>query len=311
MKTIKMIIVLTSMMLCVSGSAKQKQWLVVEDPPSPSRDNSYNEFPRLLLMQISKAGLFRCVDRATYRTQTKELALGDGGDAEFSSAGYCISWVIRSRDTARGAIMTISLGYNNIGKNGNNELEQSEDVMVYEWKLNGEDLLTAAARKSARAILFRLMPPQVVEVAKLKSGKTKAVVDCGKDFLSSGDKVKFVRVKTSQRGVRISNQVGTGIVRSTSVDSSALQLLNGAVAENDNIEFVDNDVPSDLSLCPVCDGKKKMRIDVKCDGCNGQGKLWHIRGRRRTLQPCQECHGKGTRSMDKICEECGGSGKLR
>ena len=61
----------------------------------------------------------------------------------------------------------------------------------------------------------------------------------------------------------------------------------------------------------TCDGKKKMRIDVKCDGCNGQGKLWHIRGRRRTLQPCQECHGKGTRSMDKICEECGGSGKLR
>ena len=310
MRALGKAVAITIIMLCMTCfAANQKQWLVVEDPPASSVDDAYSEFPRLLLMQISKAGLFRCVDRATYRTQAKELALGDGGDAEFSSAGYCISWVVRSRATARGNILTVSLGYNDIGKSGNNELLQSEDVMVYEWKLNGEDLLTAAARKSARAILFRLMPPQVIEVVKLKSGKTKVVVDCGKDFLSEGDRIKFVRIKTSPRGVKVSSQVGTGVVRSTRSDVSDIQLQGGVAVENDSIEIIDRDTPSDLSLCPVCDGKKKLRIDVKCDGCNGQGKLWHIRGRRRTLQPCQECHGKGTRSMDKICDECGGSGK--
>ena len=297
---------------CFSANADRqgKKWLVIEDAPSNIR-GAHVDFPRLLLMQISKAGLFRCVDRATYRTQAKELALGDGGDVNFSAAGYCISWVVRTKDTARGKILTVSVGYNNIGKSGNNELLQSEDVLVYERNLKGEDLLTAAAKKCARAILFRLMPPQIVEVKILKSGKTSATVDYGKDFLTIGDKVNFFRKKALKNGKEISKQVGTGVVRSVDTDFSVLQLLKGAVAEDDNVSVVDAEAEAaKAGVCPVCDGKKQIRIDVQCAGCNGQGKLWHIRGRRRTLQPCQECHGKGTRSMDKICEECHGAGKV-
>lgn len=294
----------------VGAAQKPNKWLVIEDAPTGT-SREYADFPRLLLMQISKAGVFRCVDRATYRTQSREIALGDEGDVEFKSAGYCISWVIRSRETARGSILTVSIGYNNIGRSGNNELIRSEDVVVRERSLKGEDMLTAAAKKSARAILFSLMPPQVVEVVTSKSGKKSVIVDYGKDFLTVGEDVYFVRKKESNSGKEISRKVGRGVVKSTDADSSTVLLAKGDVSENDYVSIIDEDQEAAKSgLCPVCDGKKKYKVDVKCDGCNGQGKLWHIRGRSRNLKPCQECGGKGTRSMEKICEECSGSGKV-
>ena len=301
-----------STLICMASIAAQtpNKWLVIEDTPTGT-SREYADFPRLLLMQISKAGVFRCVDRATYRTQSKEVALGDDGDVEFKSAGYCISWVIRPRETARGLILTVSIGYNNIGRSGNNELIRSEDVVVRERSLKGEDMLTAAAKKSARAILFSLTPPQVVDVTTSKSGKKLATVDYGKEFLSVGENVYILRKKESKNGKSISKKVGLAVVKSADLDSSTVQISKGDVAEDDYLLTIDEDQEASKSgLCPVCDGKKKYKIDVKCDGCNGQGKLWHIRGRSRNLKPCQECGGKGTRSMEKICEECSGSGKV-
>ena len=308
MKVSKTFLVLFLLVIGLSSSAgpKKKQLLVVESPPPGAE--VYNDFPRLLLLQIAKSGTFRCIDRATYRTQKPELKLGDGGAAEFSSAGYCISWVIRSRETSGGTILTVSLGYNDITQGGNNELLQSEEVVVYDRNLKGESLISAAARKSARAILFRLMPPQVVEVSKLKSGLTKVTTDYGRDFFSVGDKVKFVKKKALKTGKEVSVQTGTGVVRAVETDSSALQLLTGKVDEEGEIEFVDAETESAKSgQCPVCGGRKKVRLTVKCMGCNGQGKLWHIRGRNRNLKPCQECNGRGTRTMDKVCDECSGA----
>ena len=68
----KMIIValslLVSAMTCVAAIKQRvangddsKPWLVVEN----STETGYSDFPRLLVMQLAKAKLFRCVDRAT------------------------------------------------------------------------------------------------------------------------------------------------------------------------------------------------------------------------------------------------------
>ena len=312
--TISLVVVALVVAMPIGASGKQKKWLVVEDPPrSMERDifDEYAEFPRLLIMQISKAGVFRCCDRTTYRIQSKETALGDGGDIDFQSVGHAVSWIIRSHNTTRGKVLTVSLGYNNIGKGGNNELITSEDVVVRERNVKGKDFVTEVARKSARAILFRLSPPQVLEV----EGKERnALIDFGKDFFAVGEKVEFTR-KIERKGREISRKVGVGVITSVNADSSMARILNGMVNENDYVEIVDVEKQMvEDGRCPECQGKRKYKVEVKCDACDGQGKIRKVsygfnREVFNRLVQCRLCNGKGVRMVDKPCSECNGTGK--
>ena len=295
-----------------ADKAARKPWLVIEMPTGAEGQN-YDNFPRLLLMQISKAGMFRCVDRATYRTQTRENALGDSGDIEFKSAGYCISWVIRTKQTARGRILTVSLGYNNIGRNGNGELIKSEDVVVHEGHImNGEDLLTVAAKKAARAILFALQPPLVMEVINPNMSMPKATVDYGNDFLSVGEHVYFLR-KVERKGRAITRKIGVGKVVSAELDSSCIlvEKLMGkdVIAEDDFIGLIEGSGEiGNLDVCERCNGRRKIKKELKCGQCNGQGKVWY-RKRQLALVTCPVCKGRGSRIVFEICPGCNGTGK--
>lgn len=309
-KALLLVAVAGCVLLAAGAGEAKKPWLIIETPPSSAGEGTGNDalltrdFPRLLLMQISKAGVFRCADRETYRTQSKENALGDEGDIELKSAGYCISWVIRSRISPMGTTLTISLGYNNIGRNGNGELIRSEDVIVRERNVKGGDLLTAAAKKAAQAILFSLEPPEVLEVQKSKSGKsgkTEATVTYGKDFFSVGDKVYFEK-KTIKKGHTLLKKVGLGTVTSTELDTSTVLLLQGTVEEENILEMEKKD---EASVCPACNGSK--RAIVKCGTCNGIGKV-----RRRTgITACPACSGRGSLRLNGPCSACGGTGKVK
>lgn len=293
------------------GDLNKKKWLVVENKPSDEIPTEFNDFPRLLLMQISKAGMFRCVDRTTYRTQTIEQSLGGSDEVNFISAGYCISWVVRMHETVRGQIVTASIGYNNIGKDGNNELINSEDVVVFVRSLNGVDIATKVAMKAAKAILFNLMPPQVIEVEQTKTGKRVATVDYGKEFLKEGDRVCFVRKKVSARGKIFSKKVGDGVVSSVSIESATIGVLSGDIKEDDyvSVKEIEDKELSMANLCPKCDGMKKIRKEEKCAACNGHGftRIIKQRSRRWRDVKCVHCFGRGILKKTVPCPECNGT----
>lgn len=300
------------------ADVKSKPLLVIEDAPANSSEGLYegtqkidvNDFPRLLLMQISKSGVFRCIDHKTYRMQARELAIGESDDATLSSAGRCISWVIRGRQGIRGTVLTVSLGYNNISQAGNGELIKSEDVVVREHGLKGSDLLVAAAKKSARAIVFGLCPSEVLEVEKTRLGKIKVIVSYGNGFFTQGDDVYFVK-KIEKKGHVIRKKIGIGTVVSTEIGTSTVILGRGSVEEGNEIELkVDDGDTKNADMCPDCGGRRTIRTEIKCGDCNGQGKLWHIKGRLRTLKPCVVCKGKGTKRIEEPCVTCGGTGRL-
>ena len=243
MKTrIVLLAVIAAGFLCsASETAEHKKWLVVDDMPRETNEDSPNaqqesDFPRLLIMQISKADIFRCCDRSTYKIQARELATAEDGDVEMTSAGYAISWLMRSQKTEEGDVLTVSLGYNNIGKTGNNELITSEDVVVKERDIKGIDILMEVARLSARAILFRLRPPQVIEVSEDDGDGRVATTDYGRDFFSAGEKVSFTR-KVERKGREFYKRVGVGVVVSASADTSCVQLISGTVQEDDYVEL--------------------------------------------------------------------------
>ena len=288
-----------------------KPLLVIESRPSNGEDN-YTDFPRLLLNQIAKAGVFRCVDRDVYRTQAKENALGGNDDIEFKSAGYCISWRIGKTQSSRGVSLTVVLGYNNIGRTGNGELLKSEDVVVQEKQIrNGEDILSFAAKKAAKAILFCLRPPMVIEIENPNMSMPKATVDYGKDFLSVGERVCFER-KKEKRGRMISRKIAEGKVVSVTTDSSCdhVEKLLGKdnIAEDDTLSLMEEMEAPLSGVCPKCNGKKKIKMEISCADCNGQGKVWRIK-RQRTLVACPICKGRGSRTVIQICPECKGTGK--
>jgi len=293
--------------------------LVVEDAPKDDSCQLFDgsdrvdvsDFSRLLLMQISKANVFRCIDRRTYRTQSKEISLGDSGDIELKSAARSISWVIRGRQGSRGATLTVSLGYNDITPKGNGELIKSEDVIVRERGLKGADLLLAAAKKAARAIVFSLKPSEVLDVEKSPSGKVKATIAYGNGFFAVGDSVYFVK-NTEKKGRSIRKKTEIGTISSVDADTAVVMLSKGTVEEGYEIELNVVDSEADKAdLCPDCDGRRKIKTQVKCGDCNGQGKLWHIKGSSRTLKPCKVCNGRCTKTVEEPCSTCNGTGRAR
>jgi hypothetical protein len=294
-------------------SAEKKQWLVVENKPQGEIPPEFHDFSRLLLMKISKAGVFRCIDRSTYKTQKIELALGGTDDVDFVSAGYSISWIIRIRETPRGQIVTASIGYNNIGKDGNNELIRSEDVVVFERSLKGMDLATKVAEKASVAILFNLVPPQVLEVENAKNGKKMVVLDYGKGFLNEGDNIIFIRKKKNSRGKEFHRKIGEGVVSSVSSESAMAIVHNGEIKEGDCISVKEKE-DKELLLadsCPKCDGRKNIKKEEKCVGCNGHGftRIIKQRSRRYRDVKCNMCFGKGVKKKIVPCPECNGMGR--
>lgn len=139
----------------------------------------------------------------------------------------------------------------------------------------------------------------------------KAVVTYGHGFFSRGDEVYFVK-KSEKKGRVIRKKTGIGTVASVESDTSTVSVDKGIAGEGYEIVLKNDDTESQgADLCPDCDGKRTIRTEVKCGDCNGQGKLWHIKGRYRSLKPCAACRGKGTRRVEEPCETCRGSGRAR
>ena len=337
----KMIIValslLVSAMTCVAAIKQRvangddsKPWLVVEN----STETGYSDFPRLLVMQLAKAKLFRCVDRATYRSQIKELSLGDGGGASFVAAGYLVSWVIRP--SAAKDAWTVSIAYNSLKADGNNEVIESETVMVCNDVRSGMDPLTLIAAKSATAILMRLSPPEIVDVEHkmltTKDGRKvmgyEGVVNYGRDFFNDGQKVKIIR-RIRKRGVEVLKEIGTGQICSSTVASSIIRttveikeeyILDLVIEPTNNtaraktIEHSKSEKRHDT--CPKCEGKRYRTEEIQCYKCAGAGALSTQRvgigGRymRPQTRECANCKGRGIVVKKIACEACNATGKV-
>ncbi len=239
-----------------STAKETRPWLIVEDYYNGAENTGnsramrngqnqterFRDFSRLLLMQMAKAGRFRCKDRGSFRTQMTENALAKNPEEiQFIKAGRCITWVPRmTRERysvpegnrtrmVESDVLTMSIGYTSLELDGNGEVMDSEDVVVRERDLGGTDLLTAVAKEAAKAILFKLAAPEVIAVMP-QDGKTLAIVDYGKDFLSRDDHVSIV-LRRELRGRFIGIEKGSGRVISADKDTSTLVLLGGEVKE--------------------------------------------------------------------------------
>lgn len=79
------------------------------------------------------------------------------------------------------------------------------------------------------------------------------------------------------------------------------------------------------SICPVCNGGKKVQVEppaVKCAFCNGQGQVparsnlscWVCNGKgvvsvTPPVQTCPDCHGRGKKPCESLyCPRCRGVG---
>jgi len=79
------------------------------------------------------------------------------------------------------------------------------------------------------------------------------------------------------------------------------------------------------SICPVCNGDKKVQVEppaVKCAFCNGQGQVparsnltcWVCKGKgvvsvEPNVQTCPDCQGRGKRPCESLyCPRCRGVG---
>lgn len=312
---------LTAVLCNTVRGASVKPCLVIED--KSARQESINQvdvddFRRLLVNALANAKVFRCIDRSTYKTQAKEIALGDG-DVQFQSAGYCVTWIIRCQESVNGITLTISLGYTNISRDGNGETIKSENVIVRTAEAPGQDLLTYASKKAARAILFSLAPAQVLDVTDGgKKGKTTAIISYGKDYFSPGDIVYFVEKKT-KGGREFSKKVGLGKVRTVELDTSTVELDKGKVEEDDYIELKVDDSKNDPKVeCPACNGARRIVTkSSRCDKCGGEGKMPDqlrrgIGGRAYVMKggTCQKCFGKGEVTSETTCKFCSGNGKV-
>ena len=239
-----------------STAKETRPWLIVEDYYNGAENTGnsramrngqnqterFRDFSRLLLMQMAKAGRFRCKDRGSFRTQMTENALAKNPEEiQFIKAGRCITWVPRmTRERysvpegnrtrmVESDVLTMSIGYTSLELDGNGEVMDSEDVVVRERDLGGTDLLTAVAKEAAKAILFKLAAPEVFAVMQ-QDGKTLAIVDYGKDFLSRGDHVSIME-RQERRGRLFGIVKGSGRVVSTDNETSTLVLLGGEVKE--------------------------------------------------------------------------------
>lgn len=239
-----------------STAKETRPWLIVEDyyngventrnsramRNGQNQTERFRDFSRLLLMQMAKAGRFRCKDRGSFRTQMTENALAKNPEEiQFIKAGRCITWVPRmTRERypvpegnrtrmVESDVLTMSIGYTSLELDGNGEVMDSEDVVVRERDLGGTDLLTAVAKEAAKAILFKLAAPEVFAVMP-QDGKTLAIVDYGKDFLSRGDHVSIIE-RQERRGRLFGIVKGSGRVVSTDNETSTLVLLGGEVKE--------------------------------------------------------------------------------
>lgn len=237
-----------------SAAKETRPWLIVEDYYNGAENTGnsramrngqnqterFRDFSRLLLMQMAKAGRFRCKDRGSFRTQMTENALAKNPEEiQFIKAGRCITWVPRmTRERypvpegnrtrmAESDVLTMSIGYTSLELNGNGEVMDSEDVVVRERDLGGTDLLTAVAKEAAKAILFRLAAPKVIAVMP-QDGKTLVIVDYGKDFLSRDDYVS-IGERQELQGRFFGIPKGSGRVISADRDSATLVLLGGEV----------------------------------------------------------------------------------
>lgn len=294
-----------------------KPWLVIDYEGSVQGGLDAEDFPQLLVMQLAKAGVFRCVEMK----DADFLKRPDVLDAMMSSGDRvsCISWVIRNTDTPRGRVLTISIGYRKLFRTGRGELLKSQDVLVRERGLKGFDLMTFAAKKSARAILFELRQPQVLDLESAGTRKTIAIVDYGRDFFEKGESVDFIRRKT-KNGRTLTRKVGSGVVAFTDIGSTTIALKSGEVKEDDFVMPVEEDLERQASaeeeedrrkaeVCQTCKGRHSIRVRVDCADCNGQGKRLHIKGRSRDIRSCMICGGRGWRSFEKTCPDCKGTGR--
>ena len=292
-----------------------KPWLVIDYEGSVQGDLDAGDFPQLLVMQLAKAGVFRCVEMK----DADFLKRPDVLDAMMSSGDRvsCISWIIRNTETPRGRVLTISIGYRKLFRTGRGELLKSQDVLVRERGLKGFDLMTFAAKKSARAILFELRQPQVLDLESTGTRKT-AIVDYGRDFFEKGESVDFIRRKT-KNGRTLTRKVGTGVVSFADVGSTMITLKSGEVKEDDFVMPVEEELERQASaeeeecrrpeVCQACKGRRSIRVRVDCADCNGQGKRLHIKGRSRDIRSCIICGGRGWRSFEKTCPDCKGTGR--
>lgn len=299
-----------------SENEPARPWLVVDGDGSAQEGLDVGDFPQLLVMQLAKADAFRCVEMrdADFLKQSEVLSSVMASGERVS----CVSWVIRKRDTPRGMILTVSIGYRKLFKTGRGELLKSQDLLVREQDLKGIDLMTFVAKKAAKAILFELRQPIVLEIES--SGKVKmAVVDYGRNFFEKGDEVEFMRRKIKD-GRTLTRKVGSGVVSFTDIGATTIAVKSGKVEERDFVMPIEEDVGKEEAtaeaaekrrseVCSTCKGRCSIRVRTDCADCNGQGKRLHIKGRSRDLRSCTICGGRGWRSFQKTCPECSGTGR--
>ena len=209
--------------LSSSGSAAAKPWVIVESHISIADDQNLgdsgrvrrrsanrrlskreqieDDFRRILIDRVAGSGRFRCSERDTIQSMLRENAMGAEDEVSFTSADRGIKWTLResteqylstgggrSNRKVKGKVLTVTLSFVNLTAGGNGEVLDSDTVVVRERFANGVDLYTYAARNAARAILFKLAAPRIIDLER-DGGGLFATVDYGSDFFAKGERV--------------------------------------------------------------------------------------------------------------------------
>lgn len=338
-----------------SAAKETRPWLIVEDYYNGAENTGnsramrngqnqterFRDFSRLLLMQMAKAGRFRCKDRGSFRTQMTENALAKNPEEiQFIKAGRCITWVPRmTRERysvpegnrtrmAESDVLTMSIGYTSLELNGNGEVMDSEDVVVRERDLGGTDLLTAVAKEAAKAILFRLAAPKVIAVMP-QDGKTLVIVDYGKDFLSRDDYVSIVERQELQ-GRFFGIPKGSGRVISADRDSATLVLLGGEVKKEYYIRLKSKQEVEEAKAAEAAEAARRQQTAAAAPPVQSTATSPTPAPTTQaqsatppaTVQPqpavavqqprayaCTVCRRTGRYAVENTCSVCGGTGK--
>ena len=315
--------------LSSSGSAAAKPWVIVESHISIADDQNLgdsgrvrrrsanrrlskreqieDDFRRILIDRVAGSGRFRCSERDTIQSMLRENAMGAEDEVSFTSADRGIKWTLResteqylstgggrSNRKVKGKVLTVTLSFVNLTAGGNGEVLDSDTVVVRERFANGVDLYTYAARNAARAILFKLAAPRIIDLER-DGGGLFATVDYGSDFFAKGERV-IIMERVQKSGVMMSNPKGRGTVIFADKAATRIRVESGLAAEGWHVAMAEEDLSAPNAMptatssaapapaaTPAVPPQRKV---VRCAHCKGTG---HI----TTKTPCQQCNGRG------------------
>jgi len=267
------------------------------------KEQTEADFRRILIDRIAGSGRFRCSERDTIQSMLRENAMGAEADVSFTSADRGIKWTLResterylSADGGRnrkvkGLVLTITLSFVNLTADGNGEVLDSDTVVVRERFANGADLYTYAARNAARAILFKLAAPRIIDVSR-DVGGVFATVDYGSDFFAKGERVVIME-RALKNGIMMSSPRGRGVVAFADKGATRISVESGSAAEGWHVAMADDDMsaplPGAAAIAPGSQMPTSVQAPaaaVRCSQCRGTGRVV-------TKTPCQQCNGRG------------------